>query len=348
MIIQLYFWNYLFQKLINYSPNSLKTKDEDLTILICVKNEIQNLKNLIPSLMNQAGSRKVLVVDDFSDDETASFLSACANKYPNFQSLHATKNIKGKKQALMDGLSQVKTKWVLLTDADSLPASDQWSSSMLSASRGKDIVLGFSPYQKQNGFLNRWIRYEAVLTAIQYLSYSLSGKTYMGVGRNLLYATSAVESGQSLQANIDLPSGDDDLLVNAIATKENVGINLDRTSWVYSQPKEKWSAYFNQKRRHLTTATRYKKHHQFLLLLFSISWIFLYVVVVVLFYLSQYKLAILLLGIRMLSTYWTNLNLFPKLGLKDCLAHWWYLDLCTAVYFLFFSIFAILPTKETW
>ena len=337
----------MFQKLVNYIPTSYEVNHSDLTILICAKNEETNLKHLIPKLIHQSQAM-ILVVDDFSDDNTISILSAYANEYTRFDYITASKNIKGKKQALMDGLSQVKTDWVLLTDADCVPVSDQWSQKMLSVAKGKDLVLGFSPYLKTKGFLNRWIRYEAVLTAIQYFSYSLVGKTYMGVGRNLLYAKSAVHSGRQLLKNIDLPSGDDDLLVNAIANDQNVAIQLDPDSWVYSEPKNSWKSYIRQKRRHHTVASRYKKNHQVYLLLFSISWIFLYISIVYFFVIGNHLYAILLLVPRLITTYFSVLKLFPKLGLKDSIAHWWYLDPITAFYFLFFSIFAILPKKETW
>ena len=347
MITQVYFWNFLFQKLVNYS-SSEETKDEHLTILICAKNEYHQLQKLIPKLLQQAGNIDILVVDDFSDDDSLLLLSAFANEFSSVAFISASKNVRGKKQALIDGLSSVKTKWVLLTDADCQPVSDQWAMKMLAAAKNKEIVLGYSPYGKTRGFLNRWIRYEAVLTAIQYFSYSLAGKTYMGVGRNLLYSTQAVESGKKLADHMDLLSGDDDLLVNSIASNQNVAIQIDPKSWVISQPKETLTSYINQKRRHLSTATRYKKSHQSMLLIFSMSWILLYLSMFVLLFIGMGNLALLLFLLRMLSTYLSNIKLFPKLGFKDSLAHWWYLDPCTAVYFLFFSIFVILPQKEAW
>jgi len=294
LIVQFYFWNYIFQKLVSHSSSVEDYKQNDLTILICAKNEENNLKHLIPDLIQQGGQAQILVVDDFSEDNTLSILSAYANDYPKLKYFSASKNIKGKKQALMEGLAKVDTKWVLLTDADCRPSSFQWSRKMLAAAQNKDLVLGFSPYKKSNGFLNRWIRYEAVLTAIQYFSYSLSGNTYMGVGRNLLYAKNAVGSGGQLLANIDLHSGDDDLLVNAIANEENVAIQLDPESWVYSEPQKKWSAYFNQKRRHMSTASRYKLSHQILLVLFSVSWILFYVSIAFLILTGNYVFALIL------------------------------------------------------
>ncbi len=325
-----------------------KPLSEKITILICAKNEYDNLKKLIPLLAQQIDVEQILVVDDFSDDNSLSLLSACANEYSKLDYIQSSKNTKGKKLALQEGLSKVKTEWVLLTDADCKPTSENWAQQMLTAARGKEIVLGFSPYKKTKGFLNRWIRYEAVLTAIQYFSFSLIGKTYMGVGRNLLYAKSLVKSGQSLDKNIDLKSGDDDLMVNILANKKNVAIQLHPDTWMVSVPKDTWKSYFNQKRRHLSTASRYKTEHQIQLLLFSVSWILLYVVLLYLLIFGYYKFALLLFTLRILLTYLSTIKLFPQLGLADCIGHWWYLDLCTAVYFLFFSIFAVLPQKEDW
>ena len=77
---------------------------------------------------------------------------------------------------------------MLLTDADCLPATENWISSMQSCySDNTEIVLGYSPYLKKPGLLNKVIRWETYHTAMQYLSYALAGIPYMGVGRNLSY-----------------------------------------------------------------------------------------------------------------------------------------------------------------
>ena len=55
---------------------------------------------------------------------------------------------------------------------------------------GKEIVLGYGGYEKQLGFLNKLVRFDTFHVALQYLSYALIGKSYMGVGRNLAYKKS--------------------------------------------------------------------------------------------------------------------------------------------------------------
>jgi hypothetical protein len=49
-------------------------------------------------------------------------------------------------------------------------------------------LLCWNGYEKiEKSFLNKLIRFETLLTAIQYFSWAKAGLPYMGVGRNLAY-----------------------------------------------------------------------------------------------------------------------------------------------------------------
>lgn len=347
-MVQVFFWNLYFRKLSNYHNDEKHSSEDKLTILVCAKNESSNLQKLIPSLLSQNHKESILIVDDFSTDDSLSILDASANENSALNYLSCSKNIPGKKQALMDGLSAIKDGSILLIDADCNPASDDWSRLMSNAASEKEIVLGFSPYEKTSGFLNRWIRYEAILTGIQYLSFALMGRPYMGVGRNLLYKKQLVHKGERLKESMHLASGDDDLLINKLANKSNYTIQITPKSWVYSKAKTSWKDYFNQKRRHMSTASSYKFSDQLMLLLFSVSWILLYACIVLLFVSGFWLQAVVILILRWITSYLMVIPLFTKLDGKDCIAHWWYLDPFTALYFLIFSIFAIIPQRNNW
>jgi len=348
LFVQIYFWNYYFNKLIKHESPKTHQVEENLTILICAKNEEENLKELLPQLQNQNSKSDILIVDDFSTDASISFLDASANEFSEVKYTSCSQDIPGKKQALIDGLKNVDDGLILLTDADCRPASNDWSKLMSTAINDKGIVLGYSPYKKTKGFLNRWIRYEAILTAIQYLSFALNARPYMGVGRNVLYRKSFIKNAEILIENMNLASGDDDLLINNLANKDNTTIQIASDAWTYSAAKTSWGSYFSQKRRHMSTASSYKFSDQLILLLFSISWILFYLTTIVLFIKGYWHQALLLLIIRWLSTYLAVSPLFKKLNGKDCIAHWWYLDPLTALYFSIFSIFALIPQRNKW
>jgi len=334
--------------LIKHESPKTHQVEENLTILICAKNEEENLKELLPQLQNQNSKSDILIVDDFSTDASISFLDASANEFSEVKYTSCSQDIPGKKQALIDGLKNVDDGLILLTDADCRPASNDWSKLMSTAINDKGIVLGYSPYKKTKGFLNRWIRYEAILTAIQYLSFALNARPYMGVGRNVLYRKSFIKNAEILIENMNLASGDDDLLINNLANKDNTTIQIASDAWTYSAAKTSWGSYFSQKRRHMSTASSYKFSDQLILLLFSISWILFYLTTIVLFIKGYWHQALLLLIIRWLSTYLAVSPLFKKLNGKDCIAHWWYLDPLTALYFSIFSIFALIPQRNKW
>jgi len=97
----------------------------------------------------------------------------------------------GKKFALMVGIKGAKYEHLLLTDADCKPASKNWITSMMgNFTTEAEIVLGYGAYEKTKGLLNKLIRFDSYYIALQYLSFALSRKTYMGVGRNLSYTKS--------------------------------------------------------------------------------------------------------------------------------------------------------------
>jgi hypothetical protein len=154
----------------------------------------------------------------------------------------------------------------LMTDADCRPASSHWITAMTSrVNEDKDIVLGFSPYFRQKGLLNWFIRCETFYAAVQYLSFTLAGMTYMGVGRNILYKRSVFFANKGFYTHKHVFGGDDDIFLNEVATSSNTTISIEEDSFVYSVPKTTWKDWFRQKRRHISVSRYYKPRNKALL-----------------------------------------------------------------------------------
>jgi hypothetical protein len=134
------------------------------------------------------------------------------------------------------------------------------------------IVLGYGAYDKiKNSFLNKLIRFETLMTAIQYFSYAKNGLPYMGVGRNLAYTKTLFFKANGFANHMHLKSGDDDLFINQNATLQNSTLQFTKNSFTTSVPKTSFKEWVLQKRRHVSTATHYKPIHKFLLGLYYIS-----------------------------------------------------------------------------
>jgi len=269
----------IFRLFINYKPVEPTAGKDPISIIICAKNEAENLKAFLPYIYEQNYPNfEVVLVDDRSIDNTYDVISSFKREYPG-----KTKLVKvnfsddsrlnaSKKYALTLGIKAASHNRLLFTDADCKPVSKHWISKMTSKiSPQKQLVLGYGKYQKQKTFLNKLIRFETVQTALQYFSYALKGMPYMGVGRNLAYTKDLFMNNNGFYSHLDILSGDDDLFINEVATKDNTAICIHPDSFTVSKSKKTLKEYLYQKRRHISTAKYYKFKHKFLLSLYYIS-----------------------------------------------------------------------------
>ena len=90
----------------------------------------------------------------------------------------------------------------------------------------KTIILGYGAYEKHKGLLNKLVRFDTFQVAMQYFSFALIGKTYMGVGRNLAYKKSLFFDNKGFANHLHIPSGDDDLFINEVASPNNTAVSI--------------------------------------------------------------------------------------------------------------------------
>ena len=234
------------------------------SVVICARNEGENLARFLPAILEQDyPSYEVVVVNDCSEDNTDEVLGHLMKSYEHLRVSIIQKDpgfTHAKKLALLIGIKAAKNEMLVFTDADCRPASGSWLRSVAEAFKGnKDIVIGYGGYMPAKGLLNHYIRYETMFTAMQYLGMAMAGVPYMGVGRNMAYRKSFFFSKGGFGPHNHLLSGDDDLFVNRNATSGNCGLMLRRDSHTLSVAQKSVSEWVKQKRRHFTTAAYYKK-----------------------------------------------------------------------------------------
>ena len=209
-----------------------------------------------------------------------------------------------KKYALTLGIKAAKNEHLLFTDADCKPVSKLWIQTMVQQfSKSKTIVLGYGKYRTRKTFVNLLVRFETLLTAIQYFSYAKLGSPYMGVGRNLAYTKSEFFKTNGFIKHIQVRSGDDDLFIQEAATKNNTSFTLNPESFTVSNPPLTLKEWFRQKRRHVSTSTYYKFKHQFFLGLFFMSKFLFYFSTILLFFLMSWKIITPIVTIYFITFY---------------------------------------------
>lgn len=277
--IQLFYYLFFYVRLAFAKNKKLNKTQVPVSVIICAKNEAENLKNYLPLILEQDYPNfEVVVVNDGSYDDTEFILKYLEEKYKHLRHTNIKENKfrKGKKLALTIGVKSAKHEHLLLTDADTYPSSKNWIKNIMSQyDDNTQIVLSYGAFEKENSFLNKLIRFDNFFNSMQYLSFAKAGIPYMGTGRNLSYLKSLFVENRGFASHYGIASGDDDLFVNENANKENTNVCLDTEAFTYSPAKKTFADWLFQKQRHLTTSPRYKLKHKFLLSLEPFSRILL-------------------------------------------------------------------------
>lgn len=310
VIIQSFFYIFFFGKFAFLKQKKTSQKNIAVSVIICAKNEAENLKTFLPSIINQDyPDFEIVLINDASKDNTLDVIH-------HFSKLHSkikVVDVKGieafwgnKKYALTLGIKAAKNDFLLFTDADCKPLSNYWIKEMSSNfSNKKSIVLGYGAYSKiKNSLLNKVVRFETLITAIHYFSFAKFGLPYMGVGRNLAYTKKEFFDANGFINHIKVRSGDDDLFINQIANPQNTAICYTQNSFTESKPKTTFKAWFKQKRRHVSTAKYYKMKHKVLLTLIYTSnllfWLFAFLLFLTVF---SWKIVLSLFLYRIILQY---------------------------------------------
>lgn len=304
--------------------NSKLHPEVPVSVIICAKNEEENLKNFLPSIIEQDYSNfEIIVINDASSDNTLEVIEEFQKIDPRIQIVDVQNNEAfwaNKKYALTLGIKKAKNKHLLFTDADCAPQSKNWIREMSrNFQSGNTIVLGYGGYFQHSGsLLNKLIRFETLLTAIQYFSYARLGSPFMGVGRNLAYTSTLFYELKGFASHLHLRSGDDDLFVNEAATANNTTISIHPDSFTRSVPKTNFSEWFQQKKRHVSVAGNYKTKHKVLLGAFYIFRLIFWLLLAGLLIFQIYpEIVLSILGIKLITEAFIYLKAAQKLNETD-------------------------------
>ena len=344
VVVQILYYLGVFGKFAFAKTQKITPKRIPISVIVCAKNEEENVANFIPLLAEQNyPDFEIVLIDDASSDATLDLFERFEKQYPNVRLVKVENNEAfwgNKKYALTLGIKAAKKEYLLFTDADCYPTSTEWITAMSSQfTMQKTIVLGYGKYEKiPNSFLNKIIRFETLLTAIQYFSWAKIGHPYMGVGRNLAYKKEEFFNVNGFIEHMQIRSGDDDLFVNQAAKAKNTTIAYSPESFTVSKPKTTFNDWWIQKRRHVATANYYKPFDKLQLGAFYCSQLlFILLPIVLLSFQFQWILVLCLIALRYIVT-WIIVG-FSACKLKEKDVVYWYPILELVLLFTQINIF---------
>ena len=353
-VFQLCVYWLVYRRLAFYNVKENKQNAKPVSVIICARNESICLRKHLQAVLEQDYSHyEVIVVNDCSWDETGLVLDEFSKRYSHLKIVTIKEQEKyrhGKKFALTLGIKAASNEFLIMTDADCVPAGKNWLSLMQrNFSDKKEIVLGYGSYSKEAGIINKFIRFDSLFIAMQYLSSALNGNAYMGVGRNLAYKKSLFFQSKGFAKHNHILSGDDDLFINENSTATNTAIEIDKEAITYSEPKKTFSTWFAQKKRHMSTAKYYKGSHKFSLALQNGSSLVFYLLLIALLILRfEWRILLSLYAISILFRFPIIYKVTKKLNEKDLVWAFPVLDIIHSFLQPVFFTANLLTKQNTW
>jgi cellulose synthase/poly-beta-1,6-N-acetylglucosamine synthase-like glycosyltransferase len=324
--IQLIYYFFIYGKLAFYKQkNEFARKDQPVSVIICARDEYNNLKENLPLILEQDyPDFEVVVVNHASEDDTKYLLRDLSAQYPHLKIVNLQEDLNfftGKKFPLSIGIKSARYDILIFTDADCRPRSNQWLRK-ISANfvDNTEIVLGYGAYQRSGSLLNRFIRYDTLRIAMNFMGFARCKFPYMGVGRNMAYRKSLFFRQNGFISHYRIQSGDDDLFINKAARGSNTRIEIHPDSHTLSVPKSTLNRWFRQKRRHLITGRYYKFSHKLMLGIFAVTQTLFFALVAFLLGIWYYPYIVLVMfGLRLCVQLFITCKVMRKLSEKGFL-----------------------------
>lgn len=263
LIIQIYFYFGYYKKPLRYynanNGNKPSSNTPSVSVVIIGKDESLNLEKCLPSILSQDYPNfEVIVVNEGSTDETEFLLKKLKKEYPNLYSTFSPipendDEVRNKVLPLTIGIKAAQKEILLFTEADTIPASNQWIRTMVEPfGEGKDISLGHCEFKGKGEFWRKIAIFDNLLFSLQYLSKAIKKSPFGGTYRNVAYRKNLFFSNKGFSSALNYESAEL-VFLNQIMTSENTGIVLNKESFVstnlqeYSQWKDIKTSYYRAK-----------------------------------------------------------------------------------------------------
>lgn len=234
-----------------------------ISVIIAARNEAANIAHCLQSILNGDYPQQlleILVVDDFSEDDTVAVVSQLAENYPAVIRLLRLADLPtapdgpafGKKRAIGHAVRQARGDLMVTTDADCVaPAAWLPALAALFETRRPKAIAGPVALHRDRGLLARFQALDvAGLMGVTGAGLAL-GWHRMGNGANLAYPKAVFEAVGGFADVDDRASGDDLFLLQKIARRWPGGVLFlkNNAATVCTEAKPTLRAFVQQRLR---------------------------------------------------------------------------------------------------
>ncbi len=239
-----------------------------ISVIIIARDDADDLEKFLPSVLEQDyPDFEVIVVNDGATDECNDLLKRIEMKYGNLYHTFTPKDARHvcyMKLAVTVGIKAAKHEWLVFTEPNCHPVSNQWLRLMArNFTDSTELVLGYNTFHHGEAMWQHKVKYYNFFNQLRYLSFALKDKTYMGCGRNLAYRKSVFFNNKGFSSHLNLNAGYDDIFVNEVATPFNTRVELNPESAVMMEAYENESSWREERSNYRSTCRLYKGKQRF-------------------------------------------------------------------------------------
>lgn len=322
-----------------------------ISVIVCARNEADNLLMNVPGLLSQSYSNyEVVLVNDASFDNTKDVMKAFCSKDERVRFVDIPPEMydrtgmpSAKKMALTLGVKAASHDYLVFTDADCVVPKN-WLSEFASSFRnGAEFVIGFGAYKSNASIISKVYAFEQFKAALVSFVFARFGRPYLAVGRSMGFLKSVFFDHLGYKGLPDIASGTDDLFLQKVRSKTRVVVNAKALS--FSTPPASVSAWMTQRKRHLGAGKYYALVEKLLIASYEVSALLSFFV---LFSVRENIWPTILLGVVLLLTmaqfYWSA----KRIGKEIINDRGVWLPLISPLLNVFISGIAILKSDSAW
>jgi cellulose synthase/poly-beta-1,6-N-acetylglucosamine synthase-like glycosyltransferase len=257
-----------------YSIDNKDVSGPFISIIVPVRNEANNIANLIRAVKNQnypSQLFELIIVDDHSTDNTTEIISPFLNEQIQLVSLRIEETIVAYKKMAIDlGIKNSKGELIITTDADcTMPAN--WLKTIAAFYNLHHPKMIVMPVAIKNNHTALGIFQMLDFMSLQGITGAAVHKKFHGMcnGANLAYTRTVFEEVNGFTGIDSIASGDDMLLMHKISNKYKNEILFLKSKDVIveTQPETNINGFINQRIRWASKADKYEDKSLFPVLL---------------------------------------------------------------------------------
>lgn len=244
----------------NSKYDTVQSDNTKFSIIIPFRNEENNLETLIQNIANQTYSKEnfqLILVDDFSTDNSLNVAKSEANKNPSLSIKIFQNSSQGKKGALKIGINNADFDFIITSDADCIH-NRLWLQEIANCqkSTSADMIIAPVSIIKSNGLLAKFQEIEFLSLQASTIGSVGINKPIMCNGANLAYSKKIFDNSDIKE---EIASGDDIFLLQYLKNKPKYRIEylMNKNAIVSTYPSKNLSDFLNQRTRWASKSKRY-------------------------------------------------------------------------------------------